>query len=404
MSVRGPVRGMETNVSKPKSSRKIQEPARRFDPRGVFPPINFFVWISTSLNFMVTTGSFIVSQVPNAPDQSLHKDCIKMRVSPSNFTHVKLECRSIDECLGTCEVYSQLKVMTEQEALPAYVCADYLAYADAMDGFLAEASSDNSEPIDPECRVRMVEWCFQVIDFAKLGRETVSLAMSLLDRYLSTACADAREVILSRQKYQLASMTVLFLAIKMSEKTLVNASVFAELSRGSYTAADILSMESSVLKALKWRVNGPTTHSFLRYYAKLSSEVEDVSLVTKYSLTDLCVFQLDLSVGDYFFCLKKPSSIAIAALMNAVQTSPEISREESEQFTKTMQQICEVDLNSPEIQSIMSRLRMLLNNNGIEIKLQNKQTCSLQRRMSPVCITGLTNVVSDASMSDHSDF
>ena len=90
-----------------------------------------------------------------------------MKVSPSNFTDAKLECRSIDECLGTCEVYSQLRVMTEQEALPAYACADYLVYADAMNGFLAEASSVTSEPIDPECRVRMVEWCFQVIDFDK---------------------------------------------------------------------------------------------------------------------------------------------------------------------------------------------------------------------------------------------
>lgn len=292
--------------------------------------------------------------------------------------------------------------MNKQEALPEYICTDYLAYAEAMEGMRSLKASTNIESIDAECRVRMVEWCFQVIDFAKLGRETVSLAMSLLDRYLSTSCSDAREVISSRQKYQLASMTALFLAIKMSEKTIVNASVFAELSRGSFTAADILSMESSILQALRWRVNGPTTHSFLRYLIKLTSKGSGSSLPTKYSLVDMCVFQLDLSVGDYFFCSKKPSSIAIAALMNVVQTSHEISSNEAEQFAETMQHICEVDITSPEIQTIMSRLRLLLKNNGIEIQLQNKLSCPTERVISPVTITGIPNVISDASMADHS--
>jgi|EP00979_Chaetoceros_neogracilis_P003059 hypothetical protein len=293
--------------------------------------------------------------------------------------------------------------MNKQESLPEYRCSDYLAYAEAMEGMSSLESSTNIEPIDVECRVRMVEWCFQVVDFAKLGRETVNLAMSLLDRYLSVSCADAHEVILSRQKYQLASMTTLFLAIKMIEKTFVNASVFAELSRGSFTAADILSMETSILEALKWRVNGPTTHSFLRYLINISSKGSASSLATKYSLGDLCVFQLDLSVGDYFFCAKKPSLIAIAALMNAVQTSHEISIKEADEFTEVMQHICEVDIYALEIQSIMSRLRLLLKNNGIEIQLQNKQTFPFERRMSPVCITGIPNVISDASMSEHSD-
>ena len=307
--------------------------------------------------------------------------------------------------MDLCEASAQYKVMDKQQNLPEYNCSDYLSYAEAIAGMNSLENGVDLDPIDAECRVRMVEWCFQVVDFAKLNRETVSLAITLLDRFLSSSCCEAKEVLLCRQKYQLASMAALFLSIKMNEKSVVNASVFAELSRGSYAAKDILAMESSILQALKWRVNGPSPHAFLRYLVKLTGKGSVPSVLSQYNLVDLCIFQLDLAVGDYFFCSEKPSSTAIAAVLNAVGSCDQLSQTDYDAFVTLLEQATGVDSNSNEIYKNMERLRVLLENNGINLHLRSKSTFSDEQRMSPICImSGMKNVISDASMCPDSAF
>eukprot|EP00557_Chaetoceros_sp_GSL56_P008177 CAMPEP_0176497768 /NCGR_PEP_ID=MMETSP0200_2-20121128/11917_1 /TAXON_ID=947934 /ORGANISM="Chaetoceros sp., Strain GSL56" /LENGTH=322 /DNA_ID=CAMNT_0017895837 /DNA_START=46 /DNA_END=1014 /DNA_ORIENTATION=- len=301
----------------------------------------------------------------------------------------------LDRYYGICE---EFKTMTLQEELAAYKCADYLGAPVVVRNTCAD---DTLDPIDIECRVRMVEWCFQVIDFAELNRETVNIAMSLLDRYLSTSNPEVEIVKLSRQMYQLASMTALFIAIKMNEKTVVNASLFAELSRGSYTAADITNMESSMLATLQWRLNAPTSHSFLRYLVNLVSNDDTSHFAMESSFLELCVFQLDLSVGDYFFCTKKPSTVAVASFLNAVENSTELSHAGCSNVINTLQSIYGTAIYSNEICSTMSRLTMLLKSNGVETKQTNMLNLPFTRRMSPVSVAGIARVVSEATMVSH---
>lgn len=300
-------------------------------------------------------------------------------------------------------VEDEFRTMSLQEEMVVYKCTDYLSRArDIVQGRQPNHSARNHpEPIDIECRIRMVEWCFQVIDFAELNRETVNIAMSILDRYLSTTSPSAEEVLLSRQRYQLASMSALFLAIKMNEKTVVNASVFAELSRGTYSATDIIDMEISMLATLQWRVNSPTSHLFLRYLADLVSVKDGCQFTVEASLLDLCTFQLDLSVGDYFFCTKKPSSVAIASLFNALETSPSVTNSDISAFVESLQSICGSAIYSNEILSIMERLTMLLTNNGVVLEQHHKIRLPFARRMSPVSVTGMARVVSEVSMIYH---
>jgi hypothetical protein len=287
--------------------------------------------------------------------------------------------------------------------MTAYQSIDYLSFSKTQSLSRNINSAISGDPIDIECRVRMVEWCFQVVDFAELNRETVNIAMSLLDRYLSSSNPDVETVTSSRQMYQLASMTALFLAIKMNEKTVVNASVFAELSRGSYTAADIIEMERSLLTTLQWRVNAPTSHSFLRYILNLASLNDKPRFLMESSFLELCIFQLDLSVGDYFFCTKKPSTIAIAALFNALENSTIACEKESLNFIKSLHGLYGNAIYSNEIRSIMNRLVLLLKSNGVEINQNNMlQNLPFARRMSPVSVAGISRVISEASfLCDH---
>lgn len=306
----------------------------------------------------------------------------------------------LDRYYGICE---EFKTMTIQESLNSYSCKDYLSFSKTQSLVRNANSQVTSEPIDAECRVRMVEWCFQVIDFAELNRETVNIAMTLLDRYLSSSNPDVEKVMSSRQMYQLASMSALFLAIKINEKTVVNASLFAELSRGSYKASDIVDMESSILATLQWRLNAPTSHSFLRYLVNLVSEDDNSNSAMQSSFLELCVFQLDLSVGDYFFCTKKPSTVAVASFLNALESSTQIGEAECSKIVRALQNIYGTAIYSNDVCSIMNRLMMLLKSNGVEIKQSNKLNLPFRRRMSPISVAGIARVVSEATMVSDPD-
>lgn len=314
-------------------------------------------------------------------------------VSPPRSNHARQD-RSL--------LHDQYRNLCRQEELPQYSCKDYLSFADSIREKPVKGAT-SIEPIDVHCRVRMVEWCFQVVDFAKLHRETVSVALSLLDRYLSSLSPHAKKVILSRKLYQLASMSALFLAIKMCEKSVINASAFADLSRGSYTADDILEMESIILKSLEWRVNGPTTHGFLCRIVQLTFEKNQESFVTKSSFKELCNFQLDLSIGDYFFCTQRPSVTAVAAIVNAVENAKHFCTSESAHFLKELSSISEIDTHSDEVQNAKNRLRILLKTNGVDLE-HSRQTTMGESGTSPSCVSRLTHVVSDVSMSDVTQF
>jgi hypothetical protein len=294
-------------------------------------------------------------------------------------------------------LHDQYREQCRQEELPHYSCKNYLAFAqNVREKTLKESSF--VEPIDVHCRVRMVEWCFQVVDFAKLRRDTVSVALSLLDRYLSSQSPHAKEVILSRKLYQLASMSALFLAIKMCEKTVINASVFADLSRGSYTKEDVIEMENIILKALDWRVNGPTTHGVLRCVIDLLLEETQFVFAKKPSFRELCNFQLDLSIGDYFFCTQRPSVTAFAAIVNAIENEKSLCASECEDILTELSSLSEVDLHSTNLQNVKNRLRILLKTNGITLE-NPRESISEERVLSPLCVSGIPRVVSDVCMS-----
>mmetsp|Transcript_6063 Transcript_6063/g.12046 ORF Transcript_6063/g.12046 Transcript_6063/m.12046 type:complete len:370 (-) Transcript_6063:148-1257(-) len=166
-------------------------------------------------------------------------------------------------------------------------------------------------PVDEECRMKMCEWCYQVIDFCKLRRETVDISMSYLDRYASLA----RNVLMDRRKYQLAAMTSLYVAIKIFEPPLPISSV-SDLSRGVYSEDEISEMEVELLFTLNWRVSAPTILGFI--YHMVSFIVEEASDENVSKLLDFSQFQAELAVGDYSFATQRSSSIALAALMNSM--------------------------------------------------------------------------------------
>ena len=205
------------------------------------------------------------------------------------------------------DVADRIAIMRIQEET-TYKVKDYIAES-------ALVRKRASKPVDSDCRVKMCEWCYQVVDFCKFRRETVGIGMSYLDRYLCTP--KGRSALCNRKEYQLAAMTALYIAIKLHEPLEMETSLLADLSRGCYTEMEFVHMEQTMLQAIKWRVNGPTSLAFVAHFLSFlpSSVHPDVAE----SIMEYARFQTELAIAEQDLISVRPSYIALAALMNAVE-------------------------------------------------------------------------------------
>jgi hypothetical protein len=205
------------------------------------------------------------------------------------------------------EIPDRIAIMVLQEE-NEYLCFDYLIVNEAL-------TKKAAKPVDHDCRVKMCEWCYQVVDFCKFRRETVGIGMSYLDRYL---CSDkGKKALGDRKEYQLVAMTCLYIAIKLHEPLEMETSLLADLSRGCYTEMEFANMEGKILQALVWRVSGPTALGFIQHFLMFLPETIHQAVAT--AIFDYARYQTELAVADHACVKLRPSIVGMAALLNAVE-------------------------------------------------------------------------------------
>ncbi len=277
----------------------------------------------------------------------------------------------------------------------------------------SRTSTTGHQSITRDCRSKMARWCFQVTDYCKFQRETVSIAMQYLDRFLATSSPRAQRAIHDKKEFQLVAMTCLYIAIKLFEPLAMDAALLAQISHGCYTEKDVTDMEQEILTALEWRVNGPTVHAFVAHLLSLlpsSSYGHDPTTVM--TLLDFTNFQADIAVCDYDLALTKPSTVALAAILNSIegiekQLLPAQSRFH---FFQLVSQVTGMNPLSSEVNYIRARLLKLFSeNSGYELPqianltpvvgsgAETEECCFMvgqqkivnkipQEGMSPVCV------------------
>jgi hypothetical protein len=216
--------------------------------------------------------------------------------------------------MSTEDIASTLLVMRKQEA--SYHCDDYLS---SHQGGVErpQAGATFSPPVDAECRFKIAEWCYHVVDVCKFSRETVAIAMSYLDRYISTETG--LPALFDRKVFQLAAMTCLYTAIKIHEPEAMEPRVVSQLSRGAHTEEQVTDMEMEILHAIQWRMNPPTALSFITNFLALVPGVA-MSKTDRDTVYELCKYQTELAVHEYRLVATDASTLAFAALMNALET------------------------------------------------------------------------------------
>jgi len=248
----------------------------------------------------------------------------------------------------TCALET-LDVMCRQEE--HYQASDYLSlHASAASALHDDDNNNDDEPfmldVDVESRAKMAAWCRRVVDACEFDRETVSIAMNILDRFVS--CTQAKPILADRRLYQLAAMTSLYTAVKVHEPEAIDPAMVCTISHGTYTVQEVEDMEAQILMGVSWRVNPPTPNAFVRQYLELNDQLDDFAKDLVYNLAKV---QTDLSVADYECMAIKPSVTAYCAVMNAL-TSLQIDSAASHKLMLDMTQIILLSLDQIGVQQV----------------------------------------------------
>ena len=256
------------------------------------------------------------------------------------------------------DVYDCLSAMLRQDEY--YLCHDYLCDQQSDDPKppscgAQHVAGERGDPIDETCRSKLCEWFFQVVDYVKLQRETVGIALNYLDRFLCSTSQRAQKAKYDRKEYQLAAMTSLYIAVKIFEPLEMDATLVSKLSRGLHSAEEITKLESEMLVALKWRLNGPSPFQFVNYFLELLPASARIVSATLY---DFSHFQTELATGDYAFISLRRSVIAIASILNSLEGIPpsDFSFSERIKFIEAISNATGFNIFAPVVNAVRARL------------------------------------------------
>jgi len=148
----------------------------------------------------------------------------------------------------------------------------------------------------------LIDWLVNVHWNFKMMKETLYLCVSVIDRFLERETID-------RNKLQLVGVTALLLASKYEEIYTPSLSDLIHTCDGAYNDRDILTMEVSILKTLKYNMTVPSAHIFLVRYLKAGHTSRRIAQYSSYIL--------DSTLQHYVLLKYLPSQLAAAAVMIA---------------------------------------------------------------------------------------
>lgn len=211
---------------------------------------------------------------------------------------------------------SILSAMLKQEV--HYLSAHHLQITKKR----SKNDGSSSSVVDVSCREQVCKWIFHIIDRTGMERETAIIAMNFLDRFMSTSGPAAKIARCNRRQYQLVALTCLYIAVKITESSVLDTETISDLSKGAHSAEAITACERHILASLQWRLNGPTPFQFVDYMLGLLPD--DTSSVDP-NICDVARSQVEIAVQDYACVPLHRSTIAIAAILNSLEDASQDS-------------------------------------------------------------------------------
>ncbi|KAL7500446.1 hypothetical protein ACHAWT_008645 [Skeletonema menzelii] len=266
---------------------------------------------------------------------------------------------------ATEDFCERLKAMKRQESdymIPDYLTPEWQARLvntevsnpPTHNNFDKPSSVSSSEPINSLWRDKICEWCYNLVDHYELARESVSVAMNIVDRYVSSR-------FITSQTYTLVAVAAIHIAIKLVSPWKLRMNHLLDLCAGKFTAGDIASMELTLLSSLSWRVHPPSAVEFCTQL--IDSSFTESTPHAIHDLQDMARYLNELAVCDYFFVTRKPSSVALASIMCAIElTNNQIDPRDKDRFTSRVAQAA-LDVSDEEVIQCYKTLRVTYRKN-----------------------------------------
>ena len=240
-------------------------------------------------------------------------------------------------------------------------------------------------------RKSLVNWCYLFVDHLQLSRETVASAMEMVDRFLSTAgksagnSADADvvravsyEAPRDQRKLQLLTITGMYVSIKINELVAFSSELLAEMCSRDYSTEEIEDMERVLLSGLSWRCHAPTALQVGLSILSIILPSVDIPEETWGILMDEMKYLIELTVLDYYFSTQRTSTVALAAIYEAIAVIA--SKEHQELLRTSLNVIMErFDFDhSKKITELRRKLHSLIQDDDAdECSLDEEDECSL---------------------------
>jgi hypothetical protein len=184
-------------------------------------------------------------------------------------------------------------------------------------------------------RRTMCDWSYTIVDACNIDREMSCIGTTYFDRFMSSTASSkvATEAHRSRRTFQLAYIACLIIALKCRGGMQVDANFVSEtICRNQYDSNEINTMECEVLRALTYKLNGPSPHEFVDGIIQLLPSIkkneeegeeddensDEQSLMMK-TLTKLAKTRVEETMLDHRSMNKTASSIAFVALLSALR-------------------------------------------------------------------------------------
>mmetsp|Transcript_7718 Transcript_7718/g.17451 ORF Transcript_7718/g.17451 Transcript_7718/m.17451 type:complete len:287 (+) Transcript_7718:112-972(+) len=207
----------------------------------------------------------------------------------------------------TAAVADALNVMMQKEQIFYKSHRNYL-----------DPSFPGDTKITESDRMEIVEWCYSIIDKCQLSRETVAIAMEMVDRFASKE-SNSDMLLYNHTLFQLLAMAALYSSIKTNERIAFSSDFFAIMSRGEYSVDEIEAMELIMLNGLSWRIVAPTSIQMAHHILSLLLPHVIIEESTWGFILDEVRYQTECAVKHIYFTTQRPSTVAIAAIFNTLE-------------------------------------------------------------------------------------
>jgi len=193
----------------------------------------------------------------------------------------------------------QLKALMDQES----------RYQPKLGGLRhLECANDNGLRMTTKLRELEVKDLLSLTRFFGFSSETFSLAISILDRFLSVMKIQPKHL-------SCVGLCCFFIAVKSSEeeKNVPLANNLIRITQNRFTVSDMMRMETIIMEKLHWKVKAPTALRFLRLFhshiqEQLDHESEEILSIERLEA------QLKACHCSFIFTKMKPSLLALALL------------------------------------------------------------------------------------------